>query len=251
MEDFVKMCDEKFKDYPPPWDWKEMDASLEEIDSTPELSKPTLNRLVKDIILRRKAHRKDYVIKEEPSTTYDRLQSQGFIQLLTENSKDSNYSCFVFVPFIRFRQWVIALKCKPAFRILGRLVKRKAKWGYWIEFEKVTAQYFRLLIHLWSDEAKQNPPILPTREDFFTTSIRGWPNGIEPIHESPSLLTSAKQFPNFGSQIIEHKHHKAYAFDNGFVYINASGASFADVFFHIPALNGSRKVPSWHTVQVV
>src|SRR5262249_3871995 len=147
------------------------------------------------------------------------------------NSKNSKDSCIVFVPFIRFRQWVIALKRKPAFRILGQLIKRKVKWGYWIVFEKVTAQYFQLLIHLWSDEAEQNPPNLPTWEDFFNTRIPGWANGIEFIHKSPSLLTSTKQFPNCGSQIIEHKHHKAYAFDNGFVYLNASGASFADVFF--------------------
>src|ERR1700733_134058 len=39
------------------------------------------------------------------------------------------------------------------------------------------------------------------------------------------------QFPKCDSKIRESQHHKEYNFDNGFVFINAPSAPFADVFF--------------------
>ena len=38
LDDFVKNSEKKFRNYEPPWDWKDMDASLEELDRAPELS---------------------------------------------------------------------------------------------------------------------------------------------------------------------------------------------------------------------
>ena len=227
LYDFVSECHDKFENSPTPWDWRRMDGSLEKIATDPVLDPDILNRLVKDIILRKQVNRKGIVIERQPSTTYDRLQSEGFIQLLPG---DPNLY-FVFVPFVRFRQWVKMLEDNTAFSDLSQLMKRKVQWGYWIEFENVTAEYLRLLIHLWSEEAMQNPQNLPTWEKFFTTSIPGWPNDIEFIHKSPFVVTSAHQFPKCGSEITEPQHLKTHAFDNGFVYVNASGASFADVFF--------------------
>jgi hypothetical protein len=230
LDQFVIECEKKFRNQSPPWDWKQMDALLEQIDPHSGLSSDYHNRLVKDVILRREVVRRGYVIKN--GMTYDRLQSLGHIQLLRGHLRDT---AFIFVPLLRFRQWVTQLTLGAGsrpFRILADLMRRKVEWGYWIDFEKVTAQYFQLLIHIWSEEAKEDPPKSVTWEEFFSTSIPGWLNeDIKFIEESPEFITSMAQFPKCGSKIRESQHHKEYNFDNGFVFINAPSAPFADVFF--------------------
>jgi hypothetical protein len=231
LDQFVIRCEMKFRNQSPPWDWKQMDALLEQIDPHSGLSTDYLNRLVKDVILRREVSRRDCVIENGMRMTYDRLQSLGHIQLLRGHLKST---AFIFVPFLRFRQWVTQLTMKAGsrpFRILADLMRRKIEWGYWMDFEKVTAQYFQLLIHIWSEEAKEDPPQPVTWEEFFSTSIPGWPNDIKFIEESPEVITSMAQFPKCGSKIQESQHHKEYKVDNGFVFINAPSAPFADAFF--------------------
>jgi hypothetical protein len=219
LDDFVRKCDKKFKDHLS-WNWNQMDAILEEIDPNPGLETPFINRLVKDIILRKQVSRRDPVIKDEPSKTYDRLQSQGFIQLL---AGDSIFTCFVFVPFVRLRQWVTALVAMTdhefSFEILNDLMTWKVEWGYWMDFEKITAQYFQLLIYMWSEEAKRGPENRVTWTKFFNMNIPGW-RDIQFINGSPDVITC-----------FENQNHNEYDFDDGSVFVNAPGAPFADVFF--------------------
>jgi hypothetical protein len=221
LDDFVRMCDKEFKDRSPPWDWKQMDASLKQNDRITALRPEILSRLVKDIVLRKQVSRMGHVIKEdsgEPRTTYDRLQSQGFIQLL---QGDSEGSCVIFVPFVRFRGWVTTLKTLAdqgvSFKILNDFMALKVEWGYWIDFEKVTAQYFQLLIYMWSEEAEREPQNPVTWETFFTMDIPGWHNNVQFIDGSPDVVTCYE--------------NDKYKFDDGSVFINAASASFADVFF--------------------
>jgi hypothetical protein len=225
LDNFVGKCDKKFKDRLS-WNWNQMDAILEEIDPNPGLETPFINRLVKDIILRMQVNRRDPVIKDEPSKTYDRLQSQGFIQLL---AGDSKFSCFVFVPFVRFRQWVTALVTMTdhefSFEVLSDLITWKIEWGYWMDFEKVTAQYFQLLIYMWSEEAKRDPENRVTWTKFFNMNIPGWRDDIQFINRSPDVITC------FDSTIREPQNHNEYDFDDGSVFVNAPSAPFADVFF--------------------
>jgi hypothetical protein len=235
LDDFVRMCDEKFKGRSPPWDWKQMDDSLEQNDRITALGPHTLSRLVKDIVLRKQVSRMGYVIKEDSGelrTTYDRLQSQGFIQLL---QGDSEGSCVIFVPFVRFRGWVTTLKTltdhEVSFEVLNDIMTLKVEWGYWMDFEKITAQYFQLLICMWSEEAEREPQNPITWEKFFTMSIPGWRNNIQFIDGSPDVVTCCEKFPKCGSTIREPQNHDEYKFDNGSVFINAASASFADVFF--------------------
>jgi hypothetical protein len=246
LDQFVIKCERKFSRQSPPWDWKQMEALLEQIDPFPGLRRDYLDRLVKDVVLRREVGRRDYLIENGrrdcliengPRITYDLLQSLGHIQLLRGHLRST---AFIFVPFLRFRQWVAQLTIDDdsvPFRILADLMRRKVEWGYWMDFEKVTAQYFQLLIHMWSEEAKKDWPV--TWEEFFSTStpgstsIPGWPNNIKFIDESPVVITSMAQFPKCGSKIREPQHHKEYNFDDGSVFINAPAPSapFADVFF--------------------
>ena len=201
LDQFVIKCEKKFRNQSPPWDWGQMDALLEQIDPNPGLSADYLNRLVKDVVLRREVSRRRCVIKN--GMTYDRLQSLGHIQLLRGHLRNT---AFIFVPLLRFRQWVTQLTMEAGsrpFRILADLMRRKIEWGYWMDFEKVTAQYFQLLIHMWSEEAKEDPPKSVTWEEFFSTSIPGWPNDIKFIEESPEVITSMAQFPKCGSIIRE------------------------------------------------
>ena len=239
LDDFVDACDKEFNGGLPPWDWEQMDASLLKIDrkTAVALDTDTLTQLVKDIIQRKQVNRMDLVLEEaskESRRTYDRLQSRGFIQLLKGDSEDD---FFIFVPFMRFRRWVnllvVSAKRKAPFRVLQNLMTRKVQWGFWKDFESITAQYFQLLISMWSEEAKQEPPKLATWEEFFTTSIPGWCNDnyIQFIDGSPNLVTCHKRFPTYGSTIQEPHDHDKYKFDNGSVFINGDGAPFADVFF--------------------
>ena len=236
LDDFVRMCDEEFKGRSPPWDWKQMDASLEQNDRITALGPHTLSRLVKDIVLRKQVSHMEFVIKEdsgEPRRTYDRLQSQGFIQLL-RGDEEGNY--VIFVPFVRFRRWVTALKAltdhEVSFEVLSDFMAQKVEWRYWIDFEKVTAQYFQLLIYMWSEEAKRKPQNPVTWEEFFTMSIPGWEeDNIQFIDGSPDVVTCLEKFPKCGSTIREPQNPDEYKFDDGSIFINAPSASFADVFF--------------------
>ena len=234
LDDFVRMCDEKFKGRSPPWDWKQMDASLDQNDRSAALGPHTLSRLVKDIVLQKQVSRMGYVIEDssEPRTTYDRLQSQGFIQLL---QGDSEGSCVIFVPFVRFREWVITLKTlrkyEVSFEVLSDFMALKVEWGYWMDFEKVTAQYFQLLIYMWSEEAKRDPENQVTWTKFFNMNIPGWRDDIQFIDGSPDVVTCHEKFPRCGSITREPQNHDEYKFDDGSVFINAASASFADVFF--------------------
>ena len=224
LDNFVRMCDKKFKGRSS-WNWNQMDAILEEIDPSPGLEIPFVNRLVKDIILRKQVDRRGPVIKDEPSKTYDRLQSQDFIQLLAGG--DSKFSCFVFIPFVRFRQWVTALVAMTdhefSFEVLSDLITWKVEWGYWMDFEKVTAQYFQLLIYMWSEEAKRDPENRVTWTKFFNMNIPGWcDDDIQFIDGSPDVVMC-------GSTIREPQNHNEYDFDDGSVFVNAPSAPY--VFF--------------------
>jgi len=231
LDDFVKLCNEKFKSRSPPWNWKHIDACLEQIDRKPALDSRTLSRLVKAIILRKQVNRRNLVIEGEPSTTYDRLQSQGFIQLI---KGDSENTYFIFVPFVRLQRWVNELVAETdhevSFDVLSDLMMWEVKWSYWMDFERVTAQYFQLLIHMWSEEAKRDPTIPVTWEKFFTMSKPGWRCNIQFIDGSPDVVTCLEKFPMCGSTILEPQHHE-HKFDEGSVFINAPFASFGDVFF--------------------
>jgi len=231
LEQFVIRCEKKFRHQLPPWDWEKMDALLEQIDPTPGLSWAYVNQLVRDIVLRREVGRRDPVINYGTRMTYDLLQSLGHIQLLRGNSKRA---FLIYVPLLRFRQWLAQLIDRTAtreFRILEKLMNRKIEWGRWTDFEQVVAEYFQLLIHLWSQEAREDPPSPATWRKFFSTSIPEWPNDIKFINESPAVITSLAQFPLCGSIIREPRNHKEYNFDDGSVFLNGAGAPFADVFF--------------------
>jgi len=62
-------------------------------------------------------------------------------------------------------------------------------------------------------------------------SIPGWRNNIQFIDGSPNVVTCLEKFPKCGSIIREPQSHDKYKFDDGSVFINATSASFADVFF--------------------
>ena len=234
LDDFVKKCDEKFNGHSPPWNWKKMDDCLQEIDRrTDVLGRDTLSQLVKDIILRNEVGRMDFVELKEGSPelrrTYDRLQSQGFIQLVRAHPKNT---WFIFVPFVRFRQWVTELESKPKHEafldVLSDLMTLKVKWGYWMDFEDVTAKYLQVLICLLSEEEK------PTWERFFNMYLKDRPRlrkDIQFIDSPPSIVTCHAMFPKCGSTIQEPHNHNKYKFNDGSVFINARSASFASVFF--------------------
>jgi hypothetical protein len=213
-----------------------MDALLEQIDPTPRLSPNYLDRLVRDVVLRREVSHRRCVTDNGTGMTYDRLLSLGHIHLLTRHSRNT---AFIFVPLLRFRQWVTQLTTdfgSRHLRILDDLMRRKIKWGCRMDFEQVTAQYFQLLIHLWFEEPKEDPPRRATWGEFFSTSIPRWPDNIKLIKESPEIITSMAQFPKCGSIIREPQYrdehsHDEYNFDDGSVFINAPSAPFADVFF--------------------
>src|SRR6202034_256586 len=106
LDQFVIRCERKFRNQSPPWGWGQMDALLEQIDPSPGLSPNYLDRLVRDVILRREVSHRRCVIDNGTGMTYDRLQSLGHIQLLTGHSRKT---AFIFVPLLRFRQWVTSL----------------------------------------------------------------------------------------------------------------------------------------------
>src|SRR5580698_6980703 len=104
-----------------------MDSLLEQIDPASGLSPDYLNRLVKDVVLRREVVGRFCVNKN--GMTYDRLQSLGHIQLLRGHRRST---AFIFVPLLRFRQWVTQLILEAGsrpFRVLADLMRRKIEWG--------------------------------------------------------------------------------------------------------------------------
>ncbi|KAH8804512.1 hypothetical protein F5884DRAFT_859145 [Xylogone sp. PMI_703] len=231
LENFVRTCDHKFNDSMPPWDRKQMDSSIGQTDHMLVLGSDTLRQLVKDIIMRREVRRRNNVVGEmsiDPTRTYDDLRSRGIIELLPGSYMDS---CCVYAPFARFRDWVtmlVATRREASFGLLDDIISQKYDWKYRTDFGK-------------SEEVKRGFHLQLCFGRLFSTMTTGPFDYVQLKRKLPDIMECLEEFPGHGLVIEQPPNHNKHRLDNGCIYVNPAGSSFADVFFTCRRGNRRRK----------